>query len=238
MGSKARISKDIIPIIQSYINDNNIDTYIEPFVGGANIIDKIECKNKYGYDSNEYLIAFWEAIQRGWSPLEVEMSRDLYNNIKNNKAKYPQHVVGLAGFCATYNSKWFGGYAGIVKTKIGTERNYYDESVRNILKQKDNIENIIFECASYENIKEKNNCVIYCDPPYESTTSYKDSINYNDYWNWIREMSKNNYVICSEYNAPKDFDCIWSKDLITTLDKNSRSKATEKLFIHNKKETD
>ena len=42
MGSKSRIAKDIVPIIQKYINDNEITSYIEPFCGGANVIDKIK----------------------------------------------------------------------------------------------------------------------------------------------------------------------------------------------------
>lgn len=46
MGSKSRIAKDIVPILQRYIDENNIDTYVEPFVGGANVIDKIKCKNE------------------------------------------------------------------------------------------------------------------------------------------------------------------------------------------------
>lgn len=75
------------------------------------------------------------------------------------------------------------------------------------------------------------NAVIYCDPPYANTTKYKDDFNHDEYWNWVRKMSKNNIVLCSEYNAPDDFDCIWSKELTTTLDKNSRSKAVEKLFM-------
>ena len=37
--------------------------------------------------------------------------------------------VGIAGFCATYNAKWFGGYAGIVQTKTGTVRNYNPNDV-------------------------------------------------------------------------------------------------------------
>ena len=41
VGSKNRISKYLVPIIQNYINDN-CKGYIEPFVGGANIIDKIK----------------------------------------------------------------------------------------------------------------------------------------------------------------------------------------------------
>ena len=43
MGSKSRIAKQIVPIIQQCIDDSHSDTYIEPFVGGANVIDKIKC---------------------------------------------------------------------------------------------------------------------------------------------------------------------------------------------------
>ena len=34
VGSKNRIAKDIVPIIQKYIDENNITEYYEPFVGG------------------------------------------------------------------------------------------------------------------------------------------------------------------------------------------------------------
>ena len=57
MGSKSRIAKHIVPIIQNYINENGIEKYVEPFVGGANVIDKVQCKEKYGFDKNKYLIA-------------------------------------------------------------------------------------------------------------------------------------------------------------------------------------
>ena len=45
MGSKNRLSKQIVPIIQNYI-DKGYNGYLEPFVGGANIIDKIEAEEK------------------------------------------------------------------------------------------------------------------------------------------------------------------------------------------------
>ena len=37
------------------------------------------------------------------------MSKELYDDIRQNKDKYPTYIVALAGFCATYNAKWFGG---------------------------------------------------------------------------------------------------------------------------------
>ena len=45
-------------------------------------------------------------------------------------------------------------------------------------------------------------------------------------------MSKDNYILVSEYNAPNDFVPMWQKELTTTLDKNSRSKVVEKLFTY------
>ena len=48
LGSKARLVKYIAPILQKCIDDNHIDTYIEPFVGGANMIENIKCKNRIG----------------------------------------------------------------------------------------------------------------------------------------------------------------------------------------------
>ena len=47
MGSKIKYSKYIVPILQQVIDDNNVNTYIECFCGGCNIIDKINCENRY-----------------------------------------------------------------------------------------------------------------------------------------------------------------------------------------------
>lgn len=234
MGSKARLAKKLAPIINKIIKDKNIDTYIEPFVGGANMIQHIECKNKIGSDNNEYLIHLWNAVKDGWIPPK-ELSKELYNEIKQNKDKFDKELVAVAGFCATYNAKWFGGYAGIVHTKAGTVRNYYDEAVRNILKQVDQIKDVEFLNADYTYFSNYKDTLIYCDPPYQGKTKYGTSkdFHYERYWDWVREMSENNIVLASEYNAPDDFDVIYEQKLTTTLDKNSRKKSTEKLFIHN-----
>ena len=62
-GSKSRIANEIVPIIQKYIDDYGIELYTEPFVGGANVIDKIVCRNRYGSDINEYLIKLLQYAQ-------------------------------------------------------------------------------------------------------------------------------------------------------------------------------
>ncbi len=232
MGSKARIAKDVSPIINGLIEQNEIKTYIEPFVGGANMIEHIRCDKKIGGDNNQYLIAMWESLQSGWIPPK-EMTKDAYINIKDNKHRFPNELVAIAGFCATYNAKWFGGYAGRVTTKIGTVRDYYDESVRNILKQIEKLKDVEFKHCNYSEFNGVKDALIYCDIPYQGTTKYGHDLlfDYDKFWNWVREMSKDNIILVSEYNAPPDFECIYEKTLKTTLDKNSRKNDTEKLFL-------
>ena len=232
MGSKARISKEISAILNKCILDNNVSHYVEPFVGGANMIQRIICENKYGLDSNKYLINMWKALQKGWVPPET-LSKELYEKIRDNKDAYPDEMVAFAGLVATYNAKWFGGYAGIVHTKINTDMNYYDEARRNILDQLIYLKDVKFGIRNYQDLKIStvSNHVFYCDPPYQNSTKYKDDFNHEEFWNWIRAVSKNNFVFVSEYNAPNDFQSIWEKSLTTTLDKNSRKQDTEHLFI-------
>ena len=91
-----------------------------------------------------------------------------------------------------------------------------------------------FIYADYTYFSNYQGCLIYCDPPYHGTTQYgaNKEFYYNKFWNWIREVSKNNIVLISEYSAPEDFKCIFEKTLTTILDKNSRKQDTEKLFLH------
>ena len=82
MGSKSKFAKDIIPILQKTIDDNEVDTYIECFVGGANIIDKIKCKNKFGYDRSDTLIALLQQASTNWDEVLKEGNRELWDKGK------------------------------------------------------------------------------------------------------------------------------------------------------------
>lgn len=231
VGSKNRLSKDLVPIIQEFIDDNNIKHYYEPFVGGCNLIDKIKCENKYGSDIHPYLIALLKQAQTDTSVFPETISEEKYKLVRVNPQNYPDWYVGLVGFCASYNGKWWGGYANGVKTKIGTIRNYTDEAIRNLVKQSPNLKDIKFDCFSFEFNTHLSNYVIYCDIPYRNSTKYAtDDFPYERFYDWAREMSKDNIVLVSEYWMPDDFECIWSKMLKCMLDKNSRTDKVEKLF--------
>ena len=81
MGSKARIAKDICPIIQSFIDKSGAYIYVEGFVGGANVIDKITCDTRVGIDKNKYLIALLKYVRSGGELLSG-VSKVMYTEVK------------------------------------------------------------------------------------------------------------------------------------------------------------
>ena len=233
VGSKNRLSKHLAPIIQKYIDDNNIKQYLEPFVGGANMIDKIKCEKKIGLDIHKELIALLKYSQGLNNKLPETITEEEYNNVKDNKEKYPDWYVGLVGFASTYGAKYFGGYARAYKNDGVTLRDMPNEGIRNLERQRKKIQNIHFRCISFLDIPEEKikNYVIYCDIPYKNTTKYKtNKFPYEKFYNWCRRLSKNNIILISEYNMPDDFECIWSKNHKTILDTNEHKERTEKLF--------
>ena len=237
VGSKNKLSKELAPIIQSYINENT-NGYLEPFVGGANMIDKIKHKNKIGCDIHKQLIELLKYAQDLSNVFPKTISEQEYQNVKNNKENYEDWYIGLVGFCATFGAKYFGGYARGFKVDKITLRDIPSEGIRNIEKQRKNLQNITFKCCSYDEInKNIKDFVIYCDPPYKGTLKYTTDFNYDKFYKWCKEMSKNNIVLISEYWMPDEFECIWEKKTTVRIDSNKKSndkkmERTEKLFIY------
>jgi len=230
MGSKNRIAKYILPIILKERKENQF--YVEPFVGGCNIIDKVKGL-RIGNDINFYLIEMYKSLQNNWIPPKT-VTKIEYNQVRQNKDNFPPELVGYYGVCCSYSGKWFGGYAGETKTKIGTIRNYIDESYRNLLDQISSIKDIKFYSKNYYDLDIPKNSIIYCDPPYQGTTKYANDFDYVKFWNWIRETSVSSKVFISEYNAPNDFECIWQKEVTSSLSANGKiggnKNSIEKLF--------
>ena len=229
MGSKARIAKHILPII---LKDRVDDQwYVEPFVGGANIISKVR-GNRLGSDLNEPLVACLQGLASGWLP-QKEVSEDFFNQVKKDNSIVDQATLGYIGTQLTYGAMWFSAYR---RDNTGL-RNYADEAFRHVEKQAKEIKNVIFKSESYSDLLIPDKSIIYCDPPYKGTASYKgvEEFDHDVFFEWCRSMAKKGHsVFISEYNAPNDFKCIWEQELKVTLSKNGKQKtAIEKLFICN-----
>lgn len=235
-GSKARLRKFILPILQKCIDDNKVDTYIEPFVGGANIIDHIACHKRIGSDNNQELIALLKYIQSDNSisiapdDCTFEHYKDVRENRKLNTNKYSVEYTALIGWFASYGGRYFDG--GYGRDNRG-ERCIYRERLENAKEQAAFLKDIDFSCADFEEYKDVKGCVFYLDPPYKDTKMYNGkNFDSERFYDFARHISKNNYVFISEYDMPQDFEIVWSKER-KVLQKSNRTVAdvaTEKLF--------
>lgn len=89
--------------------------YVEPFVGGANMIDKVDpiiAPKGLALDFNEYLPELWKVAESGWMP-PYSLTEDEYKHIKNNKESYPKELVAWVGFAISFGGKCL---VGIVRT--------------------------------------------------------------------------------------------------------------------------
>ena len=213
--------------------DKGCNGYIEPFVGGANMIDKISCENRIGSDVDRYVIATLQGLKDGLEPPR-EVSRELYDDVKNNKDNYSDFLVGYIGYELSFGAKWFGGY---VKRN---DKKFHGDiySYKSCMKQAPLLNGISFKCCSYEDYKDLSGYVIYCDPPYAGTTQYKQKFDCNKFYDWCRKVGKENILLISEYSMPNDFECIWSKETTVSLDSNKKESdkkniRVEKLFKYN-----
>ena len=110
-GSKNRISKQIIPILQKEIDDNNIKVFIDGCCGGCNIIDKIKnVDRKIAIDNNPYLIALYNYAVYGEGDFPQSITKDDWNNMKANPSNYEPWLIGLTSiFCSFGTKGWRGG---------------------------------------------------------------------------------------------------------------------------------
>ena len=131
--------------------------------------------NKWFIHYHQYLcsLAFqlfeWENLPDSVDPRFLEMTL---------------HMFGYVGF---YKDKKLGYIA--CQGAVGGEINHYllpttfHANAPNYQKT--------FEIFNYSDIK---NAVIYCDPPYRNTTKYSNGIDYEEFYQWCKNMAKNNRV--------------------------------------------
>jgi len=228
MGSKNKISLSIKEIID--LNRLPNHPYYEPMCGGCNMIDKMKGE-RYASDNNKYLIALWIGLQQNLERPKI-ITEEMYKNaefdFKNNYNKYySDFLIGWIGFLASFNGKLFNGYAK------NENRNYIDESIRNIELQIKYLNDVNFTCYDYSEINYIANSIIYFDIPYFETTNYKiNTFNHNDFYDFAESKSEQGHkVFISEYWMPEDrFTKIWSKKINSNLSTQSQKKI-ESLFI-------
>lgn len=202
MGSKAKIASSIAPILQKCIDDNNIDTYIECFVGGGNMIEHIRCKNRYGYDRSDTLIALLTQMRDDFDKVLKDGNRELWDKGKAyvKDGIMPDDMtlaeIGAMEFFASFSN---GGFPrGYAKNTDG--RNYFNEAYRNAEKQAPNLKGIKFGCQNYWELDPNiSGTVIYCfDKDTEILTK--------DGWKYLKDVDISTDTFLSREPNTKKLD--------------------------------
>lgn len=234
--------KDILPYIQECIDDNGVRLYVEPFVGGANVIDSVDAESRLGSDVNKELIALLRymsenpALPMFPDSCSFEHYAEVREDRKRGKLqhKFPTEYIAGIGYFASFGGRYFDG--GYGRDRTG-KRNIYAERLKYAREQARRLKGITFCHAEYDRITELcdiRGAMIYCDPPYRGTKAYdgKGGFDYEKFYSWLRRVSMTNYVLVSEYGMPEDFKCLWLKER-KVMQKSLRTAGetfTERLF--------
>jgi len=230
MGSKNRIAKFILPIMLAEAEKRGLKTWVEPFVGGGNIIDKVPSSFKrIGYDLNPHTIAAMIAIR--------DMVEELPESFSSEQRKFYREqpaspLTSWACIVTSFGADLMGGYA---REAGSDETTFVGYGKRNAQKQSPKIQGVALENQSYDTIIFKEPSLVYCDPPYQGTTGYKTgAFDHNKFFAWCRQKKAEGHtVFVSEYNAPEDFEVVWQGEVKTNFAstrKGATHVAVEKLF--------
>lgn len=225
MGSKTRIAKHILPLMLAERKPNQ--WWVEPFVGGGNMIDKVTGP-RIGSDIDAYVIEALIAIRDNIDDLPKNSMEFTEEDYKKLRQSDDYEYKGYAGYAFSYGGKWLGGWSRDKERK----RDYVKEAFNNAVKQHNHLQRVHLYNKEYNTLTLPKESLIYCDPPYQGTPQYQRTFNHDRFWEWcIAKHLEGHTVFVSEYSAPSGFECIWEKPLVSSLTKETGSKqGTERLF--------
>jgi len=230
-GGKFRIAKDILPIITKDRCTGQV--YVEPFCGGCNTLVHVP-NPRIASDLHTDLIAMYLKLQEGWLPPKY-VNEDEYRYIE----KYGEpHLKGFVGHAFSFGAKYFGTFARGIRGRKENWKGHYEsitlrglEGWNGVIKMIPKLEGVAFYNLSYDALKIPALSIIYCDPPYRGTSGYGNTFNHNLFYDWCRlQKAKGHTIYISEYNMPKDFKCVWKKEIQVPSTVHGKGKAVEKLY--------
>lgn len=179
--------------------------------------------NSFGNNSIDYLYG------EKWSKVKYELSKAIIDNGEDiNRYKQSETYKRYLKQLQSNNTKQFLNIESLQRLH-SLERLQQLERVNDLKGQ-----NFNFNCKDYREFSDVKNSIIYLDPPYKRTkkTYRKSQLNYLGFYNWCKQMSKENIVLISGYEMPDDFEMVYEfKKARSTLQGGNNGKRCEKLFM-------
>jgi len=199
----------------------NPDKYDKWFVGF------VQCCYSFGNNQRSYLFGKdVEPIKKAGHELVINKNPDLVKGLIPDR--YIEQILK--------QTDWHKRRIALVKvSKILENRKFELEQLQQLqqlqqlerlqqLEQLERLERLELYSEDYKVVKIPKDAIVYCDPPYNGVTEYKEgSFNHVEFWEWVRKISKKNKIYISEYSAPSDF-----KALLTYTQKSTLQGGTQK----------
>lgn len=227
-GGKDKIAKEIVPRLLALAETGGLTTYIEPFVGGTNIMWRMapHFDKVVGADYHQDLIMMYQAVQSGWEPPPAEaVTEQLHDDLRHAE---PSALRGFVGVCCSFRGVWFGGFGDIKQRS---------SSRNTLMKQMESMRHVRFVHADYRTLtKVGPHVLLYCDPPYYATSGYGSGARHFDsarFWEHARGWAAQGATVCvSEYQGPDDAELLWEGEKRVTLAANEKKHRTavDRLF--------
>lgn len=245
LGGKARIAKELTQAILE--NTPHREQVWEPFVGGGGMSNILapHFNNVIYSDIDEGLILLWQHIQNNVNngkPVPEGFPENVSEELYHQLRKQPEMTATkyLVGISASFGGKYYGGYAR-GKTNKGEPRNYHQETIRNLTRAAPNMfhtpNTTVLHQPYYETPAGlQSGAVIYCDPPYQGTTTYRTGeFDSDTFWEWAHHKANEGHpVFVSEYNAPDTVRMIWEKEIPVSVKRVQASKGEKRHTGHEK----
>lgn len=229
MGGKHHIAGQVAGLVRrSRVGEQ---PYLEPFVGGCNILQRVPGGTRVASDANAFLITLYKALQAGWQP-PTSMDKDQWQAIKD-RMDPDDPVTAFAGFGCSFAGGWFQAYG--TQDKRPGHNSCAFNSARTLLELVPHIADVDFRACDYRE-HTPHGAIVYCDPPYRGTAGYRavGRFDHDAFWQTMRDWSRDNTVLVSEYAAPPDFLPVWQQRKTTGLrGTDNRAKRTiETVYQH------
>lgn len=214
-GGKHKLLPQLVPLISPPPPHlGNINTFVDLFTGGGNVVANVKANKRIANDVNVPLIELFEKFQS----LNIEELLNYINNTisewklsmtnqeaynlfreKYNQSEYKNSLDLFILICYSFNHQIRFNSKGEFNMPFGKNRCQYNSNIeKNLINFHKAIKDIIFTTNSFEKLKTDlltENDYVYYDPPYLITCA-----SYNERDGWTETDERNLLLLLDNLN--------------------------------------
>jgi DNA adenine methylase len=240
-GGKALLGRDIAHVVRTLEERAQWDDrpYAEPFCGLLGVaVHMAERRDVLASDLNADVVLLLEAVRDGWEPPTTPCTKAEYDALRHASESSAER--GFFGLACAYSGIFFAGYR--LRSEAARGRDYFGAFRRSLLDMRPRLQRVRLRHADYHELT-PHGMTVYCDPPYRANAlqtcnpnatirSSFAGFDSDAFWHVVRAWSHDNLVVVSEYEAPDDFACVWTRTVrSSTNGAPERHVRRERLFV-------